>query len=168
MTKWRDVRADEKGIDYAVKEVAEPIHPHSRLLLGYWKERRQPDGLMLRSAFNPLDMPQVMGRMFVVEPVDGGADMRYRLVGTENEKRLGRNFTGALFKDCYQPEMAGDQIALHNRILETRIPAFLQGCFLGLDLEHVHYEAIYLPARGNDGGLQIIGGLFELAMLNDE
>lgn len=163
MTIWHGAQAEENGIDYAVREVEKPSHPHSQHMLAYWKERRQPDGLMPRAAFDPLDMPKLMGGMFVVEPVNGGTNMRYRLVGAENERRLGRKFTGELFTDCYLPEMAADQIALHNRVLETRRPVFLQGCFLGLDLEHVHYEAIYLPAMGKDGGLQIIGGLFEFS-----
>ena len=151
------------GIDYSVVEIDEPAHPHCRTLLAYWKARLQPDGMMLRSDFNPLDMPQAMGGMFVVEPVDGGADMRYRLVGSENERRLGRKFTGELFTDSYSPEMAAEQIAFHNRIIETKRPACLRGRFIGVDLEHVHYEAIYLPVRTEAGGVQVIGGLYDLA-----
>lgn len=162
MTIWHGARVEEKGIDYAVREVETPSHPHSQQMLAYWEERRQPDGLMPRAAFDPLDMPRLMGGMFVVEPVNGSTDMRYRLVGAENERRLGRKFTGELFTDCYLPDMAADQIALLNRVMNKRKPAFLQGCFLGLDVEHVHYEAIYLPAVDKDGGLQVIGGLFEL------
>ncbi|MBX3507211.1 MAG: PAS domain-containing protein [Parvibaculum sp.] len=151
------------GIDYSVVEIDEPAHPHCRTLLAYWKARLQPDGMMLRSDFNPLDMPQAMGGMFVVEPVDGGTDMRYRLVGSENERRLGRKFTGELFTDSYSPEMAAEQIAFHNRIIETKRPACLRGRFIGVDLEHVHYEAIYLPVRTEAGGVQVIGGLYDLA-----
>ena len=151
------------GIDYAVVEVEEPVHPHCQSLLVYWRARLQEDGLMLRSDFNPLDLPTAMGGMFVVEPVNGGADMRYRLVGSENESRLGRKFTGELFTKSYSPEMAAEQIAFHNRIIESKRPACLQGRFIGVDLEHVHYEAIYLPVRTADGGMQVIGGLYDLA-----
>lgn len=151
------------GIDYSVVEIEEPAHPHCRTLLAYWIARLQPDGMMLRSDFNPLDMPQAMGGMFVVEPVDGGANMRYRLVGSENEHRLGRKFTGQLFTDSYSPEMAAEQIAFHKRIIETKRPACLRGRFIGVDLEHVHYEAIYLPVRTEAGAVQVIGGLYDLA-----
>lgn len=159
----RQTPAPENGIDYAVVEVDEPVHPHCRALLAYWQARLQADGLMPRSAFNPLDMPHAMGGMFVVEPVNAGADMRYRLVGSENERRLGRKFTGELFSDCYLPEMAVHQIAFHNRIMAEKKPACLRGRFIGIDLEHVHYEAIYLPVRAEDGGTQVIGGLYDLA-----
>ena len=151
------------SIDYAVIEVEEPAHPKCRRLLDYWRAHMQPDGVVLRAGFNPLDMPQLMGGMFVVEPVNGGADMRYRLVGAENERRLGRKFTGELFSCSYTPEMAAEQIALHNRIMETRKSACLRGYFNGLDLEHVHYEALYLPARADNGDMQVIGGMYDLA-----
>lgn len=159
----KEAPAAGSGIDYSVVEVEEPAHPHCRALLAYWRARRQQDGLMLRADFNPLDMPAAMGGMFVVEPVDGGADMRYRLVGSENERRLGRKFTGELFTESYSPEMAVEQIAFHNRIIETKRPACLQGRFIGVDLEHVHYEAIYLPVRTASGLVQVIGGLYDLA-----
>ncbi|HAC59330.1 PAS domain-containing protein [Parvibaculum sp.] len=151
------------GIDYTVVEVNEPAHPYSRRLLAYWRERLRADGPMLRSDFNPLDLPQLMGGMFVVEPVDGGSDMRYRLVGSENERRLGRKFTGELFSQCYSQEMAAEQIAFHNRIMQSEKPAFLQGNFLGLDLEHVRYEAAYFPVRVDERDLQVIGGLYDMA-----
>ena len=163
MVAKSDARPLGSTIDYAVVEVEEPAHPKCRRLLDYWRARMQPDGTVLRADFNPLDLPQLMGGMFVVEPVDGGADLRYRLVGAETERRLGRKFTGELFSYSYTPEMAADQIALHNRVMETRKPTCLQGHFIGLDLEHVSYEAIYLPVRTDNGGMQVIGGLYELA-----
>lgn len=162
VTTKRDVHPAGSGIDYSVVEADEPRHPHCRQILDYWKARLQPDGIMQRSDFNPLDMPRAMGGMFVVEPVDGGADMRYRLVGSENEERLGVRLTGKLFSESYLPEMASDQIAFHNRVMEMRQPACLRGYFIGVDLEHLHYEAIYLPVRTEEGGMQVIGGLYEL------
>lgn len=162
MTTKKNVHPAGSGIDYSVVEVEEPRHPLCLNFLDYWKARLQPDGVMRREDFNPLDMPRAMGGMYVVEPANGGADMRYRLVGSEREGRLGVSFTGKLFSECFSPEMAADQVAFHNRIMETRKPACLRGHFIGVDLEHVHYEAIYLPVRTRDGGMQVIGGIYEL------
>ncbi|PKQ02081.1 MAG: hypothetical protein CVT73_20145 [Alphaproteobacteria bacterium HGW-Alphaproteobacteria-12] len=150
-------------IDTSVVEVDAPAHPWCRRLLDHWRSHLQPDGLMMRADFNPLDMPRLMGGMFVVEPVDGGADMRYRLVGSENEHRLGRKFTGELFTVCYRQHMAADQIAFHNRVMANKSPACLRGHWVGMDLEHAHFEAIYLPVRAATGELQVIGGMYDLA-----
>lgn len=149
-------------IDHEVVEMTEPRHPKCCRMFEYWSARRQSDGLLSRRDFNPLDMPRLMGGMFVVEPVDGGIDMRYRLVGAANERRLGMSFTGRLFSECYVPQMASMQIALHNRVMNAPMPAVLQGRFLGVDLEYACFEAIYLPV-GADGGRQVIGGLYDMA-----
>ncbi|MEX0838966.1 MAG: PAS domain-containing protein [Parvibaculum sp.] len=154
----------EAGIDHDVVEAADPEHPKCRILLDYWRARRQPDGLTLRRDFNPLDMPKLMGGMFVVEPVDDGADMRYRLIGVANEQRLGMPFTGRLFSACYAPQMAAIQIALHNRVMNERKPAVLRGRFLGVDLEYAYFEAVYLPVRA-ETGLQVVGGLYDMDQL---
>jgi len=155
-------KLDEVGIDYDVVEAVEPAHPKCRLMLDYWSARRQADGMPLRRDFNPLDMPRLMGGMFVVEPIDGGADMRYRLIGAANEQRLNMPFTGRRFTECYGPHMAIDQITLHNRVLSELKPAILRGRFLGVDLEYASFEAIYLPVRA-ETGLQIVGGLYDMA-----
>lgn len=149
-------------IDHEVVEMAEPQHPKCCQIFDYWRARRRSDGLLSRCDFNPLDMPRLMGGMFVVEPVDGGLDMRYRLVGAANERRLGMTFTGRLFSECYIAHMASIQIALHNRVMEARMPAVLRGRFLGVDLEYARFEAVYLPALA-ETGLQVIGGLYDLA-----
>lgn len=157
-----DTQSSTGDIDYSVTESDTPLHPSCRRLLEYWHARLQPDGLMHRADFNPLDMPSLMGGMFVVEPVDGGGDLRYRLVGGENERRLGMKFTGLRFSECFSPQMAGHQIAFHNRVMTTQKPACLRGHFIGLDLEHVNFEAIYLPVRAESGQVQILGGLYDL------
>ncbi|MDO8840465.1 MAG: PAS domain-containing protein [Parvibaculum sp.] len=155
----------ESGIDYDVVEAAEPEHPKCRFMLDYWRARCQPDGMPLRRDFNPLDMPKLMGGMFVVEPVDGGTDMRYRLIGAANVRRLGMPFTGRLFSECYAPPMAASQIVLHNRVMNDRKPAVLRGRFVGVDLEYIQLEAIYLPVAA-DTGFQVIGGLYDMALLD--
>ncbi len=150
-------------IDYSAIETDAPIHPNCRQLLDYWRARLQPDGLMHRADFNPLDMPLLMGGMFIVEPVDGGKDMRYRLVGTENEQRLGMKLTGMRFTECYAPHMAAEQIAFHNRLMTSRKPSCLRGNFVNVAAEHANFEAIYLPALSGYGELQIVGGMYDLA-----
>ncbi|MDO9126419.1 MAG: PAS domain-containing protein [Parvibaculum sp.] len=158
-----DTHPPKGSIDYSVVETDAPIHPNCRRLLDYWRERLKADGLMRRVDFNPLEMPSLMGGMFIVEPVDGGKDMRYRLVGTENEQRLGMKFTGRRFTECYAPRMAAEQIAFHSRIIATRKPSCLRGNFVNVAAEHANFEAIYLPAQAGNGEPQIVGGVYDLA-----
>jgi hypothetical protein len=96
-------------------------------------------------------------------PVDDGADLLYRLVGFQNESRLGMRCMGRRFSECYAPGMAADQIAFHLQVAASGKPAFLSGRLLGLDLEYVNFEASYLPVRTDGGGWQMMGGMYDLA-----
>jgi hypothetical protein len=163
MFKNSDRRPKSSEVDYDVVEVAAPTHPKCGLMLDYWSQRRDAEGVVHRRDINPIDFRKLLGGVFVVEPVDGGRDMIYRLVGSENEQRLGMIYTGKRFTECYGPSMAAEQIAFHNRVFADGEPAFLRGRIFGLNVEHVDFEACYLPVRTDDGGHQMLGGLFDLA-----
>ncbi|MES1990455.1 MAG: PAS domain-containing protein [Pseudomonadota bacterium] len=150
-------------VDYDVTEVAAPSHPKNQMLLAYWKSNADAVGLVWRRDIDPSKLKSVLGGLFIVEPVDGGCDLLYRLVGSQNERRLGMRFMGRRFTECYSADMAADQIVFHNHLFATGTPAFLSGRFLGIDLEYVKFEASYLPVRNNDGGHQMVGGLYDLA-----
>jgi hypothetical protein len=151
------------SVDYEVAEVAKPLHPKNQMLLAYWYGKADADGFVHRRDIDPVDLKRVLGGLFIVEPVDNGADLLYRLVGSQNERRLGMRYMGRRFTECYAPGMAADQIAFHKRIFASGEPAFLRGRLLGLDLEYVNFEASYLPLRTEDGGWQMMGGMYDLA-----
>ncbi|MDO8289255.1 MAG: PAS domain-containing protein [Parvibaculum sp.] len=150
-------------VDYDVTEASAPSHPNNQMLLAYWKSNMDAAGLVWRRDINPAKLKPVLGGFFIVEPVDDGRDLLYRLVGSQNERRLGMRFMGRRFTECYSADMAAEQIAFHNRVFATNIPAFLSGRLLGIDLEYVKFEASYLPVRSDDGGFQMLGGLYDMA-----
>lgn len=163
MLKELDFKPGAPRTDYRVVEADAPIHPKNRLILDYWHEKMSGDGVVYRGDVNPFDLRRILGGIFIVEPVDGGKDLMYRLVGSENERRLGMKYTGKRFTECYGPRMAAEQIAFHARVFASGKPAFLRGRLVGLDLEHVDFEACYLPMRTETGGSQMLGGLYDLA-----
>lgn len=151
------------SVDYEVAEVDAPLHPKNRALLDYWSARMDATGQVHRRDVHPADLKKILGGIFIVEPVDGGKDLLYRLVGSENERRLGMRCMGRRFTQCYSSRMAADQIVFHTRVAAERKPAFLRGRLLGLDLEYVDFEACYLPVITEDGGWQMLGGMYDLA-----
>lgn len=157
-------RVSARSVDYEVRELVAPAHPKNQALLRYWQSRANASGVVHRHDMNPVDLRKFMGGFFIVEPVDGGADLLYRLVGFQNESRLGMKCMGRRFSECYAPGMAADQIAFHIRVAASGKPAILSGRLLGLDLEYVNFEAIYLPVRVGDGDdWQMMGGMYDLA-----
>jgi hypothetical protein len=159
----RDSAQQSGEVDYDIVEVDAPAHPMNKMLLAYWWSKMGPDGIVRRGDIAPTDVRQALGGVFIVEPVEGGRDLLYRLVGSANELRLGFKCTGRRFTECYGPRMAADQIAFHNRVFASGKPAFLRGRLIGLDIEHADFEACYLPMKTDDGLDQIIGGMFDMA-----
>lgn len=156
-------RVFTSSVDYDVEERIEPVHFKNLALLQYWSSKADAAGTIHRRDINPVDLKKVLGGFFIVEPVDNDTDLLYRLVGYQNESRLGIRCMGRRFSECYAPAMAADQVAFHLRVAATGKPAFLSGRLLGLNLEYVNFEASYLPVCTDDGGWQMIGGLYDLA-----
>ena len=150
-------------VDYEVERVVAPLHPKNCVLLSYWISKADAAGVVHRRDINPADLKKVLGGLFIVEPTDGKKDLFYRLVGSENERRLGMRCMGRRFTECYSPQMAAEQIAFHNEVCESGKPAFLRGRLLGLDLEYVIFEASYFPLQGENGTMQVLGGMYDLA-----
>lgn len=150
-------------INYDVTEVDLPSHLKNHFLLSYWRSKQRADGFVYRSDIDPAELKTVLGGVFIVEVTDHGRDLLYRLVGSQNEQRLGMRYMGKRFTECYSAEMAQHQIAFHNQIFQSGKPAFLRGRLLGIDLEYVEFEASYLPMRRDDGVFQMLGGMYDLA-----
>lgn len=150
-------------VDYEVERVEAPLHPKNCMLLANWHSKADVTGIVHRRDISPADLKKVLGGLFIVEPVDGDTDLLYRLVGSENERRLGMRCMGRRFSECYSPQMAAEQIAFHNEVLANGKPAYLRGRLLGLDLEYVLFEASYFPLHGENGVMQILGGMYDLA-----
>jgi len=151
------------NVNYDVTEIAVPSHQKNRLLLDYWRTKIDPAGVVHRRDINPAALKGVLGGFFIVEPTDEGRDLFYRLVGSQNERRLGMRFMGRRFTEVYSADMAADQIAFHNRVFASGAPSFLSGRLLGIDLEYVRFEASYLPVLSDDGFWQMIGGMYDMA-----
>lgn len=156
-------QAAVSAVDYEVSEADVPLHPKNLFLLDYWRSKMTGDGFVPRASIDPAELKKVLGGVFIVEPVDQGKDLLYRLVGSQNERRLGMRYMGRRFTECYSPDMAADQIAFHNRIFQSGTPAFLRGRLLGIDLEYVQFEASYLPIMRHDGLHQMLGGMYDMA-----
>lgn len=149
-------------VDYEAREVDEPIHPSNIFLSQYMTARKDAHGITHRRDINPVDLRKIMGGITIIESAENGTNLRYRLVGVENEQRLGIKLNGRLFTECYGARMAAEQIAFINDIIKNPRRRVLQGRFLGLDLEHAWFEAIYHAVQAESGAFQVFTGMFEI------
>ncbi|MCJ9427648.1 hypothetical protein [Kordiimonas marina] len=108
--------------------------------------------------------PSWLGRellplMYIVEVLDGGADFRWRLFGTEHTLRYGAEATGMRLSDAAKRDTsARDSLTFARRVYATGVPCFYVTDFFGeLGLIKRSYTVI-LPLRGPDGTVSRLFG----------
>ncbi|PJK27928.1 PAS domain-containing protein [Minwuia thermotolerans] len=148
-------------IDWSVRELDAPEHPLNRRLLAWYEALPAADGVPSRADLDPAAIGPLLPGFFMVEPAGEGDDVRYRLVGSAIEHRLGVTLTGKRASELFAPEMAAAVMAVYRRIFEGRERIVLRGSFEGLGIEFIEFEALILPMRARNGeGMMAVGGLF--------
>jgi hypothetical protein len=75
-------------------------HPLVRTLHDYWRQIARPGGLPGRQHMDPLDIPDLLPRIWLLDVVQPGPRFRFRLVGSRIADRLGYDPTGEWLEDA--------------------------------------------------------------------
>lgn len=144
--------------------VEEPLHESSRRLLAFWLKHSQGGQLLSRAAIPSREILDLMGNLFLVEPVDPeGKDWRFRLAGEVLNARFGQNPTGRCVSELHTLETAPRTIGRYNEVAKAREPRILRGRFVGLGRDFYEIEVVQLPFLAADGHtIGILGGIFFL------
>ncbi len=101
-------------------EIANPLISE---LYRYWEEKRGQARLPAKRDFDPLDHPQALGLLVVLERLEDG-DYLYRLHGLKAAEMAGRDLTGHRLR-----EVAGDAteffVSKFDRCLELARPLYV-------------------------------------------
>ncbi|WPZ33552.1 PAS domain-containing protein [Thalassobaculum sp. OXR-137] len=117
------------------------VSPMLQGLLRTWRAKCREDALPARRDFDPLDMRDALGWLFVVQADPDIDDFRYTLIGTEITEQVGRDNTGRHVGEVFG--QAG--LELYREVRDTRQPVRVWGVVDWLDKEHKSYETLVLP-----------------------
>jgi hypothetical protein len=121
----------------------------NRFLLEYWLAERR-GALPPVSAVDPVRLAPALGRILLVEPVEHGADFRYRLFGTDVAAVSGFEMTGRLLSDHPLPlELVSFGLALYRNLMERPEP--VKTVNLPPTTLYSSWERIVLPFAGANG-----------------
>lgn len=136
------------------ERLAAPSAPQTTALHALWRGFKDDAGGAIppRAAFTFERMGDagLLGHLFVIEPLDGGRDWRYRLLGSDIVWLFGSDVTRVPFSEHFAPEEARKAIALSNQVAETLEPLFLRVRFVTGDYSG-ELETMSLPVRAPDG-----------------
>jgi hypothetical protein len=169
--------ADQLGSGGAPEEAAAPSSPRldystialcdapsARPLLQlaeYWRSKRPGSALPSRKSIDPSEIVQHLPWIFMADVVDGGADYRYRLLGTSIVSANYRDVTGRSFRELYGPDttkLDGARLGF-DQALATGVPAFTRGrAFWRPDWAFDRFESVFLPLATDGVTIDIILG----------
>jgi len=112
-----------------------------------------------RSAFDPIDVPRLLARIFLLDVLDGGADFRYRLTGALIREHAPIDLTGRRLSEIAAIGSQAALLPLYRRavaeaaLVADRIP------YRTPDLAaDSHFDVAVAPLADSDGRLfQLIG-----------
>ncbi len=120
--------------------------PKIRALFDYWQSIHPEGGLPGRQHLDPLDIPQLLPNIWMVDVTRNPLRFRFRLVGTEIVKFVGRDVTGLWLDEFFEGYETSEASHAHRNCALAGEPAYRKGDVLfnpgRADLEA---ERIYLP-----------------------
>ena len=147
----------ERPLNPFVKEAPEASDiSDNRLvrLLGHWEGLNaglNPGGLPPIAGIDPLQLGFILGWLMVMDPIDGGADFRYRLYGSSIAATTGRDLTGLKVSDSFRL-FADWTIEVYRNVLSQRRPVLTRHSprrYVRVD----QWERLVLPFAVDDGSV---------------
>lgn len=146
-----------------IEPIEELSFPRAKRLWDYYESKRPEDGsLPLRTDLLFEELTDLLPHLFIAEPINGGEDWRYRLLGTKLVYRFGRDSTKVPFSQHFEEDGVAEQaIALSNEIAAARVPRFFTAQFSNTDSSQTQLETMSFPILAPDGEtVWLFGGTF--------
>lgn len=132
-----------------------------RWLFDYWLGRHRNGLLPGRGHIDPLDFPQLLGRIYLVEVIreDGALRFRFRLWGSKIRGIFGHDHTGHWLEDIAAPGTLADiRAALAACTMEAR-PFFWRRPMMVDSAEYAATRRLVLPLAADGETVDMLLGL---------
>ena len=147
--------------------MVEPKEPQLRELLDYWQSKRGRRTMPARADVDPIDIPDILPHLVLVDTAESLGEFRYRLFGTEVCKGFGHDRTGKRFSDL--PRIENFEAVYRGYWLTfiEKVPQYFHGRIGSAEENYIRYSRLTLPLS-SDGEYvnMILGGV--VFLLGDE
>jgi hypothetical protein len=126
-----------------------------RRLFDYWQGKRVAGALPARATLDPVDIPDLLGSVALIDVLRDPLRFRFRLVGTEIVARLGTDLTGRSLDDHPWPEYRALLRHAYSSVVANGEPAvFHRERMMGGKLRQ--YEVLYLPLAADGATVDML------------
>lgn len=122
----------------------EDVRLESPLLLrlhGLWLAKCRDRLIPARRDFDPVEMRDCLGSVFLVEAVPGLDDFRYTLIGSEIVREVEVDNTGRLVGEVF----GAGGLVLYRKVRDERRPIRVHGAVDWRQKDYKAYEAVLMP-----------------------
>jgi hypothetical protein len=124
----------------------------------YWLSLKPADGLPGRQHFDPLDIPDLMPRVWMLDVLREPLRFRYRFAGTKEVETLQREVTGQMFDElhslCYD-KLSGRLFD----VVRNGVATYRKGKVMAVHKkEHMMLENCIVPLARDGFGADIVLG----------
>jgi hypothetical protein len=124
----------------------------------YWEGKRRDARLPSRADIDALEMKRFLGDVFMLDVIGEPPRFRYRLVGVNIVREVGRDSTGRFQDEVYAPRQAAENDAHYRWICAHRRPTRNFGVINWVDRQFLRYEIANLPLARDGATVDIILG----------
>lgn len=100
-----------------------------RALYSYWLAKRGDRSMPSRADIDPGEFRALLPHILLIDVIDAGDDFRYRLVGTEIERHIGRAVTGRLLSELQSGDYLDYMRSLFLRVTIEGAPVYSENSF---------------------------------------
>jgi hypothetical protein len=119
-------------------------------LYAYWTAKRGARFAPSRAEIDPVEIPRLLPHLMLVDIVDGGARLLYRLAGTEIESRFGCRMGGRYVDELMRGRYNDYIHELYRELLATRRALYSESAY-GPDGNSPLYTRRLMLPLSNDG-----------------
>ena len=144
----------------------DPSSEEPSLLSGvreYWTAQRGGRDMPGRRDINPAELKPHLPYVLLVDVFDGGADFRYRLVGSRLHPYFSGNPTGRSMREVLAPfghDTVERTIAVYTDVVKRRAPMRIRGPGALFSQNAKQFDALLAPLSDNGADVNMIFGTF--------
>jgi hypothetical protein len=138
----------------------EPWEARLRALKRYWDDKRGSRAMPARADLDPVEIPELLPYILLIDTAETLEEFRYRLIGTEACKGFDRDRTGARFADLPRIGCFDEVFGGYWRSFQERTPQYYHGPLASVGKGRIQFSRLTLPLS-HDGNYvdMILGGI---------
>jgi hypothetical protein len=127
----------------------------------YWNAKRGTRKMPPRADIDPFELRRHLPFLSLIEVLPNATDFRFRLLGTEITRQLGRDSTGKTVREVYttaDPELRQWLLDTCASVVARKCPVLGRGTLRAVAKDFIIFETLHLPLSEDGEAVNMLFG----------